>query len=97
MVRRYFVYILTNRPRGVLYIGMTNDLMRRLGEHRARAVPGFTRTYGLLLLVYYEEYASLLEARAREHALKRWRRAWKIELIEKMNPEWRDLANDFAP
>jgi putative endonuclease len=97
MGKRYFVYILVNRPRGVLYVGVTNDLMRRLSQHRAKAVPGFTRTYGVILLVYYEEYVSLLEARAREHALKRWRRAWKIRLIEAINPNWHDLAKDFAP
>ena len=96
MSKRYFVYILANRKRGVLYTGMTSDLLRRLAQHRAKAVPGFTGTYGVVMLVYYEEYASVLEARAREAALKRWRRAWKFELIEKLNPDWRDLADDLA-
>ena len=62
MNRRYFVYILTNRPRGVLYIGVTNDLIRRLSEHKGKLVPGFTRAYGVIMLVYYEEYSSILEA-----------------------------------
>ena len=96
MAKRYFVYILANRRRGVLYVGMTNDLTRRLTGHKAKLVPGFTKTYGVVLLVYYEEYTSVLEARARERTLKRWRRAWKIALVEKMNPEWRDLSNELA-
>ena len=96
MRRRFFVYILANRPRGVLYIGVTNDLIRRLAEHKGKLVPGFTRTYGVIILVYYEEYSSILEARTREATLKGWRRAWKIELVDKFNPDWRDLSNELA-
>jgi putative endonuclease len=96
MNRRFFVYILTNGPRGVLYVGVTNDLIRRLTEHKAKLVPGFTKAYGVTLLVYYEEYSSILEARAREATLKRWRRAWKIELVDKFNPDWRDLTDELA-
>ena len=96
MKRQFFVYLLSNRPRGVLYIGVTNDLMRRLIEHKAKLVPGFTKTYGVVRLVYYEEYSSILEARAREATLKRWRRAWKIELVDKFNPDWRDLTDELA-
>jgi putative endonuclease len=96
MSRRFFVYILTNRPRGVLYVGVTNDLLRRLTEHKGKLVAGFTRTHGIILLAYFEEYASILEARAREAVLKRWRRQWKIDLVEKLNPEWRDLTDDLA-
>jgi putative endonuclease len=70
----------------------SDDLVRRISEHRAKLVPGFTRKYGINQLVYFEEYGSILEARAREHAVKRWRRVWKIALIEKMNPSWRDLS-----
>ncbi len=95
MNQTFFVYILANRPRGVLYIGVTNDLARRLSEHRARLVPSFTSTYGVILLVHTEEYASILEARARENVLKRWRRNWKFQLIEQDNPEWRDLSDDI--
>jgi len=91
----YYVYILTNRRRGVLYVGVTNDMARRLAEHRAKLVPGFTNTFGLVHLVHVEEYASILEARARERSLKRWRRAWKFELIEKLNPDWRDLSDEI--
>ena len=93
-MRRYYVYILANRRYGVLYVGVTNDLMRRVSQHRAKAVPGFTREYGVVRLVYFEEYASITEARARERSLKRWRRAWKLALVDKLNPEWRDLAEE---
>src|SRR4051794_468957 len=96
MPRSYFVYILTNRPRGVLYVGVTNNVARRISEHRAKIVPGFTSKHGVFLLVHVEEYASVLDARAREHSLKRWRREWKFELIEKDNPDWRDLTDDIS-
>jgi putative endonuclease len=75
MSRCFYVYILANRRRGVLYVGVSNNLIRRVGEHKSKLVPGFTKTYGVVLLVYYEEYSSILEARAREAVLKRWRRA----------------------
>lgn len=93
---RFFLYILSNRRNGVLYIGATNDLVRRMNEHRSKAVPGFTRNYGVMRLVYFEEYPSILEARARERTMKRWHRAWKIALIEKANPQWDDLAEQLA-
>ena len=93
---RYFVYILASRYKGTLYVGMANNLSRRLEGHRAGSVPGFTRTYKVHRLVYYEEYASLLEARARERVLKRWRREWKFKLIESVNPSWRDLTPDLV-
>jgi putative endonuclease len=93
----FFVYILANRPRGVLYVGVTSDLSRRIMVHKAKLAPGFTKTYGIVHLVYYEEYASIVEARARERAVKRWRREWKFALVEKTNPDWRDLADDIVP
>jgi putative endonuclease len=92
----YFVYILASKRNGTLYVGVTNDLVRRMSEHKAKLVPGFTRRYGVDKLVYFEEYASILEARTRERSLKRWQRVWKLELIEKMNPEWRDLTYELA-
>src|SRR5688500_6516250 len=95
MRRRYFVYILTNTVRSVLYVGMTNDPIRRLLQHRTKAVAAFTRAYGVHRMVYFEEHGSLLEARARAHTLKRWRRSWKFKLIESVNPEWRDLSNEL--
>jgi putative endonuclease len=96
MANSYFVYILASRRNGTLYVGVTNDLVRRMSEHRGKFVPGFTRKYGVDKLVYFEEYASILEARARERVLKRWQRAWKLALIEKMNPQWRDLSSELA-
>jgi len=96
MIDRFFVYILASQRNGTLYIGVTNDLIRRMTEHKAKLVPGFTRKYGVDRLVYFEEYASILEVRARERALKRWQRAWKLELIEKMNPRWRDLTGELS-
>jgi putative endonuclease len=92
----FFVYILTNRPRGVLYVGATGNLARRTAEHKGKLAPGFTERYGLAQLVYYEEYPTIISARARERSLKRWRREWKIELVEKMNPDWRDLADELV-
>src|SRR5258708_25384786 len=91
----FFVYILASKRNGTLYIGVTNQLARRLSEHKAKLVPGFTRKYDVDQLVYFETFDSILEARAREHSLKRWRRAWKIALIEKLNPHWRDLADEL--
>ena len=82
----FYVYILASRYRGTLYIGVTNDLSRRIEEHKSGMVPGFTRKYKVYRLVYYEEYGSILEARDRERALKRWRREWKFKLIEDVNP-----------
>jgi putative endonuclease len=96
MKARFFVYILANRPRGVLYVGVTNNLPRRIWEHKTKIVSGFTRTYGVINLVYYEGHASILEARERERAVKRWRRAWKFQLIEELNPDWRDLADELV-
>ena len=95
MSNSYFVYILASRPDGTLYVGVTNDLARRIGEHKAKLVPGFTVMYGVGKLVYAEEYGSILEARAQERRLKRWRRAWKIALIEKINPDWRDMSEEW--
>ena len=93
---RFFLYILANRPKVVLYVGVTNDLARRVSEHKGKFVPGFTANDGVSKLVYFEEYASILEARARERSMKRWHRAWKFELIETMNAEWQDLSERIA-
>jgi putative endonuclease len=86
-----WVYIMTNRPDGTLYIGVTSDLVRRASQHRTGEMTGFTRTYWLKQLVYYERYEEIVDAIGREKVMKKWRRAWKVELIETMNPEWRDL------
>ena len=87
-----FVYILASGRHGTIYVGATIDLVRRIEQHRSGAVPGFSRKYGVTRLVYYEIHESLLEARARERSLKRWRRDWKATLIESLNPDWSDLS-----
>jgi len=95
-MRPCYVYILSNRRYGVLYVGFTNDLMRRIHEHKTRATPGFTSDYGATRLVYVEEFPTALEGRARERSLKGWRRAWKLKLVDDFNPAWRDLAEEIA-
>lgn len=88
-----YVYILTNAQNGTLYTGMTSDLARRLFEHRSKAVPGFSRKHNLIRLVWYELHGGLDAAYLRERQIKRWRRAWKVQLIERDNPHWRDLTD----
>jgi putative endonuclease len=95
VTERFYVYILASQRNGTLYVGVTNDLARRVTEHKSKLIPGFTRDYGVDRLVYFEEYASILEARELEHKMKRWRRDWKLELIEKLNPDWRDLVDEI--
>jgi putative endonuclease len=87
----YFVYMLASGPQGTLYVGVTNDLMRRAYEHREGLVPGFTKKYGVNRLVWYQIYGDINEAIAQEKRLKRWRRDWKKNLIERDNPRWVDL------
>ena len=86
------VYILSSKPYGTLYIGVTSDLMARLWQHRESALPGFTSRYGVYRLVHFEMFGDMERAIAREKRLKNWRRQWKINLINAENPEWRDLA-----
>jgi len=86
-----WVYIVTNAPRGTLYIGVTNTLARRAWEHREEVYEGFTKRYRLHRLVWYEEFPTVPEAIHREKRLKKWSRQWKIELIEGFNPTWEDL------
>jgi putative endonuclease len=86
-----WVYILTNKPNGILYIGVTADLIRRVGQHRAGEVEGFTKRYGLKVLVYFKRHDDILSAIAREKAMKAWKRAWKVRMIMKENPAWEDL------
>lgn len=87
----YSLYILASRRNGTLYVGVTNDLVRRAHEHREGLVPGFTKRYGIKLLVYFEVHGDIQVAIAREKRIKRWLRRWKLELIEGGNPQWRDL------
>ena len=91
MDERYAVSILASRRNGTLYIGITSNLVQRVMQHKALAVPGFTARYGVVTLVYVERFAQVYDAIAREKQLKGWNRAWKIKLIEKSNPNWDEL------
>ena len=90
------VYIMTNKPRGLPYIGVTSDLMQRICQHREGRADGFTKRYNLNKLVLFEQYDTMEAAITREKQLKRWHRQWKLNLIEASNPEWRDLAEDLG-
>ena len=92
----FYVYIVASRRNGTLYIGMTDDLVRRVWEHRNGLVPGFTSKYGVKTLVWYEQHESRESAFIRERRLKKWNRTWKLQLIERMNPSWRDLWEEIA-
>ena len=88
------VYIMSNKPKGVLYIGMTTDLARRIEQHLGNHEKSFVSKYKLYTLVYVENHETIVQAAEREKQMKEWRRQWKIELIEKSNPHWSDLKND---
>ena len=96
LTRQYFVYILASAPYGTLYTGVTNDLVRRVWEHRNDLVSGFSREYGTHTLVWYEAHAEVASAIAREKRIKNWNRDWKVNLIQAMNPEWRDLYDKIV-
>ena len=92
----YYVYILASRIGGTLYIGVTNDLIRRVFEHKSKFVRGFKKQYDVVKLVYYEQYDDIEQAIQREKRLKKWNRQWKIRLIEERNPNWDDLYPAIA-
>jgi len=94
-MRQYYVYILASKKNGTLYIGVTNNLLKRVYEHKNNLVEGFTQKYCVHNLVYYEVYSDIIDAITREKGMKKWKRQWKIELIEKSNPQWRDLYSDI--
>ncbi len=91
-----YVYILASGRNGALYIGVTSDLVRRIHEHREGAIEGFTKRHKVEHLVYFEQYGSIRDAIQREKTLKKWRRSWKITLIEENNPNWHDLYPGIA-
>jgi putative endonuclease len=95
-MKESYVYILASKYNGTLYIGLTSDLVRRVWEHKNKCVSGFTSKYNVSLLVYYEIFGDIQLAAARERRLKEWQRKWKIDLIQTMNPEWRDLYHEIV-
>ncbi len=90
-----YVYILTNKPMGVLYIGVTDDLPKRVAEHRSRAVASFTKRYNCERLVWFEQFENIHDARSFERQMKKWNRAWKVNRIVETNPHWLDLAESW--
>ena len=94
-MQEYYVYILTNYTDSTLYIGVTNDLRRRLYEHKTKQLPGFINKYNLTKLVYFEKTTDIKSAIQREKNLKKWNRAWKIDLIKKFNPTFEDLSDNW--
>ncbi len=94
-IHQYYLYIITNKKNGTLYIGVTNDLERRLFEHKNKLIEGFSKKNGLDKLVYFETYQYINDAVKREKNMKKWKRQWKIDLIEEDNPNWKDLSKDW--
>jgi len=95
-MKQYYVYILASKKNGTLYIGVTNNLLKRVYEHKNNLIGGFTKKYKVHNLVYYEAYSDIYGAIAREKQMKKWERQWKINLIEKSNPLWKDLYPDLV-
>ncbi len=94
-MKLYYIYILASKRNGTLYIGITNDIVKRIWEHKEKLVQGFTKKYDVDILVYFEQFTDVKDALKREKALKKWNRRWKLELIEEKNPNWNDLYNDL--
>lgn len=95
-MKQHFVYILASQRNGTLYIGVTTDLLKRMWQHKNKAIPGFTAKYNVNMLVHYEVYDDYWIAANRERQLKNWKRKWKLDLIEKDNPEWNNLHSDIV-
>ena len=96
MDKDYYVYVLASQRNGTLYVGITSNLIKRIWEHKNKAIEGFTQKYNVDKLVYFEQYRDPKNAIKREKRLKKYNRQWKLELIEKENPEWRDLYNELV-
>jgi putative endonuclease len=92
----FYIYILASRRNGTLYVGMTDNLVRRVWMHKEGVLPGFTKEYSVTLLVWYEVHESRESAFTRERQIKKWKRSWKLEMIEKTNPSWRDLFEEIS-
>lgn len=96
MDKKGYVYLLASERNGTLYVGVTSDLVKRVHQHREGTIDGFTKKYGVKTLVYFEVFSDMESAIGREKAVKKWNRAWKLELIEKENPDWRDLYPEIV-
>ena len=96
MPKTYYVYILASKRNGTLYIGVTNNLERRMYEHKNHLIRGFTEKYNVSMLVYFEQTNDIQTALQREKQLKKWNRKWKLDLIEKINPQWKELSKDLS-
>ena len=97
MDKLFYVYILASKRNGTLYIGITSDLLKRTYKHKNKMLEGFSKKYGVDTLVYYETYRDALTAITREKRLKKWRREWKLRLIEEKNPAWKNLYDEIKP
>ncbi len=95
-MKSFYVYIMASGRNGTLYVGSTSDLIKRAWEHKNKVIPGFTARYNVHILVFYEVHETYVEAARREKRFKNWRRQWKLNLIEKLNPEWHDLYEDIC-
>ncbi|KTD45398.1 putative endonuclease [Legionella quinlivanii] len=95
-MKSFYVYMMTSKRNSTLYTGSTSDLIRRVWEHKNQVIPGFTAKYNVHLLVYYEMHDTYVEAARRERRFKKWPRQWKLNLIEKMNPDWADLYEEIC-
>ncbi|WP_211251243.1 GIY-YIG nuclease family protein [Deefgea rivuli] len=95
-IKQPCVYLLCNQRNGTLYVGVTSNLVQRIWQHKEGLAEGFSKKYSLKTLIWYEQHATMESAIAREKAIKEWKRAWKLTLIEKMNPDWRDLYPDIV-
>ena len=92
----FYVYMVASRRNGTLYTGMTDNLLQRIWQHKSNALPGFSKQYGVKMLVWYEQHDTREAALRRERQIKKWNRSWKLQLIERINPTWRDLYDEIA-
>ena len=95
-MKSFYAYIMANRRNGTIYVGSTSDIVKRVWQHKSKLIPGFTMKYDVSLLVYYEIHSTIFEAARREKRFKNWPRKWKLNLIEKENPEWKDLYEEIC-
>jgi putative endonuclease len=96
MTRSGYVYLMANKRNGTIYLGVTSDLVKRAHDHRHGLIEGFTKQHRCKMLIWFEQFDDIQDARAREYSMKKWKRAWKLKVIEDANPDWRDLFDDLV-